>query len=230
MPILSGEWGYSTCNRGVALEKQAAFAARQQLANLLSGVPLSIWYDWKNDGNDPNENEHNFGTVLPDLQPKPAYRAVQTLTRQLAGYRILRRLTLPDGEDYVLLCAGPAGADKLAAWTLGQPHRIALPLTAAGSNPPTAVSSRARASPRKWIPPNSSSTWAPPRSTWRCQARRLRNRRRRNDPGHGDRPGKQRQAGDNNLTISQSHGQAGFRHRDFRPAAGSLRRGAAVLR
>jgi hypothetical protein len=142
MPILSGEWGYSSFTRGVSLENQAAFAARQQLANLYCGIPLSIWYDWKNDGNDANENEHNFGTVLPDLQPKPAYRAVQTLTRQLAGYRILRRLTLPDGEDYVLLCTGPAGADKLAAWTLGQPHRIALPLTATGSNPPTAVSSQ----------------------------------------------------------------------------------------
>lgn len=76
VPILSGEWGYATHTKGLSLETQAAFAARQQLANLLNGVPLSIWYDWKNDGNDPNEREHNFGTVLPDLKPKPAYVAI----------------------------------------------------------------------------------------------------------------------------------------------------------
>ena len=46
LPILSGEWGYSTWKHGVSLETQAAFAARQQLSNLLNGVPLSIWYDW----------------------------------------------------------------------------------------------------------------------------------------------------------------------------------------
>jgi hypothetical protein len=54
IPILSGEWGYASHTRGVTLETRAAFAARQQLANLLNGVPLSIWYDWKNDGEDAN--------------------------------------------------------------------------------------------------------------------------------------------------------------------------------
>jgi len=94
LPILSGEWGYSSNPKGVSLDAQAAFAARQQLVNLLHGVPLSIWYDWKNDGDDPAENEHNFGTVTADLKPKPAYTAIQTLTRQLAGYQIARRLPL----------------------------------------------------------------------------------------------------------------------------------------
>jgi polysaccharide biosynthesis protein PslG len=122
IPILSGEWGYSTFKKGVSLETQAAFAARQQLSNLLNGVPLSIWYDWKNDGPDPNENEHNFGTVLPDLTPKPAYLALKTLTRELSGYRIARRLALPSDQDYALLCTNQAGDQKLAAWTLGEPH------------------------------------------------------------------------------------------------------------
>jgi len=126
LPILSGEWGYSTYTKGVGLETQAAYAARQQLSNLLNGVPLSIWYDWKNDGPDPNENEHNFGTVLPDLTPKPAYVAIKTLTRELSGYRIARRLALPGDKDYALLCTNRAGEQKLAAWTLGEPHAISL--------------------------------------------------------------------------------------------------------
>jgi hypothetical protein len=139
IPILSGEWGYSTYQRGVSLETQAAFAARQQLSNLLNGVPLSIWYDWKNDGPDPNENEHNFGTVLPDLKPKPAYVAIQTLTRELSGYRIARRVSLPGDKDYVVVCTNPAGGQKLAAWTLGDPHEVSLEISLKGDSRLTAV-------------------------------------------------------------------------------------------
>jgi polysaccharide biosynthesis protein PslG len=142
LPILCGEWGYSTFKHGVSLETQAAFAARQQLSNLLNGVPLSIWYDWKNDGPDPGENEHNFGTVLPDLQPKPAYVAIQTLTRELSGYQVVRRLALSSDKDYVLLCMGRKGEQKLAAWTLGEPHSASFDIQLKGKLKPTAVSSK----------------------------------------------------------------------------------------
>lgn len=134
IPILSGEWGYSSWTKGVSLEAQAAFAARQQLSNLLNGVPLSIWYDWKNDGSDPNENEHNFGTVLPDLQPKPTYTAIRTLTGELSGYRIVRRLSLASDQDYALLLQNAVGQKKLAAWTLSEPHPVSLRLGNAGGD------------------------------------------------------------------------------------------------
>ena len=149
VPILSGEWGYSTCKRGVSLETQAAFAARQQLVNLLNGVPLSIWYDWQNDGTDPNENEHNFGTVLPDLTPKPAYLAIKTLTRELMGYRILRRLALPNDKDYALLCEDKAGYQKLAAWTLEEPHTASIAVSPQSGVKPAAVSGNGEVSTPK---------------------------------------------------------------------------------
>ena len=41
--IISGEWGYTSKNKGVSLETQGDFAVRQQISNLLNGVPLSIW-------------------------------------------------------------------------------------------------------------------------------------------------------------------------------------------
>jgi hypothetical protein len=93
LPILSGEWGYASHARGVSSEAQADYLVRQQLVNLLSGVPLSVWYDWKDDGADPSNPEHHFGTVGPDLKPKPAYQALRTLTRELNGYRVVRRLS-----------------------------------------------------------------------------------------------------------------------------------------
>ena len=131
IPILSGEWGYSSStNKAVSLETQANFAVRQQLSNLLEGVPLSIWYDWKNDGDDPAEREHNFGTVLPNLKPKPAYLAIQIMTRQLSGYRVARRLPLGNDQDYFVLCTSDNGPQKLAAWTLNDAHTVQLSVTA----------------------------------------------------------------------------------------------------
>jgi hypothetical protein len=70
LPILSGEWGYAAHAKGVSRDTQAAYLVCMQLANLLDGVRVSIWYDWKDDGADPNEREHNFGTVTQD-RPSP---------------------------------------------------------------------------------------------------------------------------------------------------------------
>jgi beta-xylosidase len=141
LPILSGEWGYSSNTKGVSLETQAAFAARQQLANLVKGVPLSIWYDWKNDGDDPNENEHNFGLVMPDLKPKPAYVAIRTLTHELSGFRVTRRLPLANDKDYALVCADPSGKEKLTAWTLDEPHELTIEVSARLPKKPLAMRS-----------------------------------------------------------------------------------------
>ena len=55
-------------------------------------VSFSIWYDWRNDGSDPQNMEHNFGTVTFDRQPKPAYRAMQKLTEALGGMHFVKRL------------------------------------------------------------------------------------------------------------------------------------------
>lgn len=121
--ILSGEWGYSAAKGQFPVETQAAYAVRQQLFNLSEGIPLSIWYDWKNDGPDINEVEHNFGTVTQDLKPKPAYIAFQTLTKELTGYHFVRRLKTERPGDFVLLLE-KAGSRQLAAWTTDDSHSI----------------------------------------------------------------------------------------------------------
>jgi len=128
MPILSGEWGYSSNTKGVTEEQQANFIARQQLSNLMCGVPISIWYDWRNDGNDPAENEHNFGTVTSDLSLKPAYVAIQTLTHELTGYRPERRLDTGNTNDFVLILSKSREEMKAAAWTIGKPDDVRLPI------------------------------------------------------------------------------------------------------
>lgn len=126
MPIISGEWGYATHQSGISLETQASFIVRQQMANLYFGVPISIWYDWTNDGPDPKEREHNFGTVTGDLKPKPSYTAVKTMTRFLSGFAIDRRIALEDKRDWALIWYDNKGHQKLTVWTAGEAHNATI--------------------------------------------------------------------------------------------------------
>lgn len=126
IPIISGEWGYATSTNGFTLDTQAAYIVRQQLSNLLNGVPVSIWYDWKNDGDDPGNREHNFGTVDQQLNPKPAYQAIQTMTRELGGCRLAYRQIMSDTNDFILVLTNSAGRTRFAAWTSGEPHSVTV--------------------------------------------------------------------------------------------------------
>ena len=116
IPIVSGEWGYSAAWRKMDVARQGKMLPRQWLINLANGIPLSIWYDWHDDGPNPKEPEHHFGTVEnlyhahgePVYDPKPAYRAAATLARLLAGCRYNKRLAVGADDDYVFLLAQAA--------------------------------------------------------------------------------------------------------------------------
>ncbi len=126
IPIISSEWGYSSATRGLSAKTQAAYIVRMQLANLLYNIPVSIWYDWKNDGDDPANFEHNCGTVSSDLKPKPAYTAIQKLNEQLKEFTFLHRIQQKSEKDYILLFINDAGNCKLSAWTIDQPHTVVI--------------------------------------------------------------------------------------------------------
>jgi hypothetical protein len=124
IPIISGEWGYSAGWRRMNEEKQAMMLARQFLTNAANGIPVSIWYDWRDDGLDPKEPEHHFGLVRHEYrngqtqvyEPKPAYLAARTLLRHFSGFRFEQRLLVGADDDYVLVFAKD-GERRLAVWT-----------------------------------------------------------------------------------------------------------------
>jgi polysaccharide biosynthesis protein PslG len=137
IPILSGEWGYSTNSgrTGVDEQTQGKLLARQWLNDLANDVPLSIWYDWHDDGPDPEEREHHFGIArftynsARDLvyDPKPAYRAAQTLTTALEGFRFNKRLVVGGTNDYALLFS-KGDVVRLVVWTTAPaPHPVSIP-------------------------------------------------------------------------------------------------------
>jgi len=134
IPILSGEWGYTDLQ--VSIPTQAKYLPRQWLVNLSQGVPLSIWYDWHDDGPNPKEGEHHFGTVFypyhegrrPVYDPKPAYIAAQTLVKVLRGFRFSKRLALATESEFCLLFTRGRRI-VLAAWTARkEPDEITLPV------------------------------------------------------------------------------------------------------
>lgn len=135
VPLISGEWGYSSAWRGVDEAKQAAMLARTMLTNVANKIQLSIWYDWRDDGTDEGEPEHHFGLVRHQYRagrsgaydPKPAYLAARTLSEQLKGYRFIERLACGSDDDYVLRF-GNGSDQRMAAWTTSAtPHRITIP-------------------------------------------------------------------------------------------------------
>jgi hypothetical protein len=99
--LVSGEWGYAvmpnenTYSFVKSDEQQASYFDREILTNLANGLPLSIWYDWKNDGDNPNDTEANFGLVhftyhasLPQIyEPKPSYVAAKAFLTLLGDYQ-----------------------------------------------------------------------------------------------------------------------------------------------
>ena len=146
IPILSGEWGYSTAWSSLGPDEpareqtQAQYLARMFLTNIANDVPISIWYDWRDDGNDPKESEHRFGIVRrafhtgasEPFEPKPAYLAARTLTSELAGFRFNKRLCYGPDDRQLLFEQGVKlrfathcdGAPR--AWLSAQPGKFGV--------------------------------------------------------------------------------------------------------
>jgi hypothetical protein len=134
--IISSEWGYSSAWSGMNERRQAVMLAREFLTNLANGISLSIWYDWRDDGTDPNEAEDHFGLVHHEYhggqtvyEPKPALLAAKTLTQLLTGYHFESRVPVGSSDDYILAFQKD-GQRRLVAWTTSAAvKRISLPVT-----------------------------------------------------------------------------------------------------
>ena len=138
LPVLSGEWGYTSatrpCDYGnrVSRAVQGKYVPRMWLSALLGGAVVSIHYDWKNDGTNGSNCEDNFGSMEADLSaPKPAFRAAlaaQTTIGNASTFvgRVPAALAAPaawnltQASAFVLAFAGgelPQPAAAFAVWT-----------------------------------------------------------------------------------------------------------------
>ena len=129
MPLACTEWGYSSSTdssegfRAGSLQLQANYAVRQHLVNMSQGLVFSGWYKW-------NDSSHYFGVVDDEFNPKPAYYAMQELTRSLRGTTFLQDRTDGIGirsRDWLLEFELATGEKTLVAWTADDPHEVYVP-------------------------------------------------------------------------------------------------------
>lgn len=130
IPVMVDEWGYTM--RGKPLRphypgaspdrglEQAALLVRSFIVNMAADVPLAVWYEWQDDGDDPQEGEHGYG--MRDLagQSKPSLTAAQTLIATLRGMVFERQLTPPSCAGvqlYMFRPERPGEISILAVWS-----------------------------------------------------------------------------------------------------------------
>ena len=88
-------------------------------------LPVAVWYDLRDDGNDPKNPEHNYGLLDANNDEKGAMRAL----RELAGIARDRTYAgmvqdVPDGVHAMRL---DGGADRVfAVWTEQPDSRITV--------------------------------------------------------------------------------------------------------
>jgi hypothetical protein len=136
--IICGESGHNTSTNSGDVDEvtQGEYVARTYLVDVLEGVPLTIWYDWHDDGPNPKDGEQRFGTVRypyhagadPVYEPKPAYLAAKTYASQLANTHFVERLKTDSPDDYLLSFTSPAGPCVVAWTTAKNPHEVKIPL------------------------------------------------------------------------------------------------------
>lgn len=114
------------------LRAQAQLIARSYLCALVSGVdPLTFWYDFRNDGDDPIYFEHQMGIVYNDFRPKPAYLAFATMTRALQGKQLAGPVASPTGVfTFRFKAAAGDPRETIAAWSPVADARVEFSLAA----------------------------------------------------------------------------------------------------
>ena len=140
LPVVSGEWGYSTVyfsgGTQAALKKQALYAARTILFNLLRGVERIVWYNLKNDGDDPKDAEHNFGLVEnKTLKPKPAYNALKAFRDLFPAGEVNMSGVETHVRDVFGLAFTSSKGRLAALWTVNAAtgRKVLLPASYAGA-------------------------------------------------------------------------------------------------
>lgn len=129
IPLFAGEWGYSMAHlpgEKLSEMKQAEYFTRTILVNAWRNVGMSVWYNWKNDGENPNEREQNFGVVWSGGSPKLTYLAAQILTDTIGDYKFIKREASDSPNDYILEFQNKKGERAIVYWTTKEQHKVSI--------------------------------------------------------------------------------------------------------
>lgn len=115
--LVSSEWGYSSVAGVLSQDRQAELVVREYLLNVIAGVPLSIVYDWQDDGPVSTDKEANFGLIDFSGRPKSAYHAIAQIANELTGLRYMGRVATGDQSEFVLAFGNVGVTRKFVGWS-----------------------------------------------------------------------------------------------------------------
>ncbi|MGC8602036.1 MAG: hypothetical protein ACP5LS_06465, partial [Thermoprotei archaeon] len=141
--LIESEWGYAIGGSEASITTligQADYYARIYLTNLYCKVPVSILYDWRDDGWDLSNSEDDYGVMaspsmgnyfagyfpglnLTYLFIKPSYYSIYTTVRILQGLSPVQRYNFSN-RAYGLLFRGD-GREVVAIWSNGALNGVA---------------------------------------------------------------------------------------------------------
>jgi Cellulase (glycosyl hydrolase family 5) len=136
MELWDTEWGYASYDyfsqnlhgdghSAVGRKRQAVLASRQALTVWALGLPVAVWYDLRDDGDNASSPEHNYGLLDESGADKPAMQALRTLTEAARDHAFAGMVQeVPDGVHAMRL---DASADQLfAVWSEQPDSRITV--------------------------------------------------------------------------------------------------------
>ncbi|MBB6143228.1 hypothetical protein HNQ77_001172 [Silvibacterium bohemicum] len=157
LPVWETEWGYASYARAddarsdghsdAGQRKQAILAVRECLTTWALGLPVAVWYDLRDDGQNALNQEHNFGLLHRDGSDKPAMQALQALSKVAANRRYvglvrdvpsgLHAMRLDGPEDSVFVLWSENEASARMQFSSGQvlsfSNMFGEPMTAASN-------------------------------------------------------------------------------------------------
>jgi hypothetical protein len=130
-------WPNQVDKRGTEPQLSASYLARLYLlARTSPGFRGIWWYDFQDDGWNPEHNENNFGIVRPDLTPKPHYHVMADVSGLIGNGEYVGKVEAKD-ENLQILRFRHNGSDVWALWCADDQQRQVI---LGGKNPPAKVS------------------------------------------------------------------------------------------
>lgn len=121
LDVWTTEIGWPSHLKGYAVSGeivQAAFISRTfLLARRYPEMTAVFIYDFQDDGNNPLNQEHNFGLITTEYAPKASYVSVATLARVLGNRPWVRSLV--ENDSVQVHQYGELSDGVIAAWTIG---------------------------------------------------------------------------------------------------------------
>ena len=91
-----------------------------------ASILRTFWYDFRNDGDDPFNMEHNMGIVTADFRLKPAYLAYATLARVVQDRQLAGPVAVPGGAMAFRFVSRGKGDSAIAVWNPTQDGEVEL--------------------------------------------------------------------------------------------------------